>query len=354
MIKVTIGIALYNLSDYIWECVDSALNQDFDDYEVLLCDDCSTDNSLKIIEEKAPEAIASGKLRIVKHYENKGIAAVRNTCIDEARGEYIMFLDGDDYISQDAVSTTYNKAIETSAEVVMANFQTFTVVNGVKIFNSPARFKTGLIKSEFAIAEWMKQNETDYFFVYPWGKMFKVNWLKNNDIRCDEKHIRNEDLFLTLEYSLVTKSILSLENVISYYRVRSGSSVHAEFTMMYFNQFNDIFDKSIKLLSDFREKHQNISLPLEINYIITARYTSSLALYRALLSESISSKDKKRYVKKIGNWIRAEKKLNTSLMSYNRKITYNILRMKYLNYYALMLLIKIQNIRKHKLFKKNL
>ena len=185
MIKVTIGIALYNLSDYIWECVDSALNQDFDDYEVLLCDDCSTDNSLKIIEEKAPEAIASGKLRIVKHYENKGIAAVRNTCIDEARGEYIMFLDGDDYISQDAVSTTYNKAIETSAEVVMANFQTFTVVNGVKIFNSPARFKTGLIKSEFAIAEWMKQNETDYFFVYPWGKMFKVNWLKNNDIRCD-------------------------------------------------------------------------------------------------------------------------------------------------------------------------
>ena len=122
--RLSIVIAMYNIEDYIRYCLDSCVNQENvqdGDYEIIIVNDGSTDNSLAIAREYAG---ARDNVRIVSQ-ENAGLSAARNTGMENARGEYIWFVDGDDAIAKDAVSIILENISKDGADAYLCNFSTF-------------------------------------------------------------------------------------------------------------------------------------------------------------------------------------------------------------------------------------
>lgn len=118
--KISIIIPIYNVEKYIEECLQSVLMQDYDNLEIILIDDDSKDQSINICKNVL---IASNhKIKFIKHTKNCGLSVARNTGINSANGDYLIFIDSDDYlIGERAISKLLAKAIKTNADVVSAN-----------------------------------------------------------------------------------------------------------------------------------------------------------------------------------------------------------------------------------------
>ena len=117
--KFSIIVPAYNVAQYIEECIESVLNQDYDNYEIIVVDDGATDETPKILDEIASK---SEKVRVI-HQKNGGLSAARNSGIEAALGDYILFLDGDDFWSEKSFLTEVNKKInEKNVDVVIYSY----------------------------------------------------------------------------------------------------------------------------------------------------------------------------------------------------------------------------------------
>ena len=99
--KVSVIVPVYNLSQYVGSTLDSIINQDFKSFELIVIDDGSTDDSLEVINDKLSKSIITYK---IIHQDNLGVSSARNRGIEEAQGEYLVFVDGDDYITGNHLS----------------------------------------------------------------------------------------------------------------------------------------------------------------------------------------------------------------------------------------------------------
>ena len=115
MPKVSVIIPVFNTEKYLRKCLNSVCNQTLKDIEIICVNDSSTDDSLEILKEYAAK---DERIKLINFIENKGAAAARNAGIDIARGEYIGFVDCDDYIDLDFYEKLYSKAIELNFECV--------------------------------------------------------------------------------------------------------------------------------------------------------------------------------------------------------------------------------------------
>lgn len=122
-IKISYIVAAYNVADYIEHCARSLFEQTLEDIEVVFVDDASKDNSVAIIRrtlEDYPQM--QGRVKIVQHGENKGTPDTRWDGLCEATGEFIVFIDGDDYVDSRMGELMYGKAVETGADMVLCGF----------------------------------------------------------------------------------------------------------------------------------------------------------------------------------------------------------------------------------------
>ena len=115
MAKVSIIIAAYNVEDYIREAVDSAVGQTLQDIEIICVDDCSTDGTAEILNEYAAK---DSRVRVIRHESNKGSLYARHTGAMAARGQYVLFLDGDDYFASDTCDVLYQKMISGGLDIL--------------------------------------------------------------------------------------------------------------------------------------------------------------------------------------------------------------------------------------------
>lgn len=113
MCEISIIVPVYNVEKYLEKCVDSILNQTFKDFEVILVDDGSPDNSGTICDQYAE---ADSRVRVI-HKENGGLSSARNAGIDVARGKYLGFIDSDDYIAEDMYELLYNNIVREKADL---------------------------------------------------------------------------------------------------------------------------------------------------------------------------------------------------------------------------------------------
>ena len=118
MSKVSVIIPVYNTEKYLPKCLDSICNQTLKDIEIVCVNDCSTDGSLAILQEYAKN---DNRIKLINFTKNKGAAAARNAGIDAAIGEYIGFVDSDDFVDLDFYEKLYVKAQETAADIVKSN-----------------------------------------------------------------------------------------------------------------------------------------------------------------------------------------------------------------------------------------
>ena len=114
MVKVNIGVPVYNVEAYLRECLDSIMNQTFKDFEVIMVDDGSTDNSFNICQEYVAR---DNRFKLI-HQENKGLAGARNTCLKHMKGEYITWIDSDDVVDDNYLERLLEVQEKTGADIV--------------------------------------------------------------------------------------------------------------------------------------------------------------------------------------------------------------------------------------------
>ena len=209
MYKISIIIPIYNTEKYLRRCLDSVCNQTFGDIEIICINDCSTDGSLNILNEYAQK---DNRIKIIDFKENRGVAIARNTGIDEAQGEYISFVDADDYVDLDFFEKLYNKAIKTNSKLVVSNVQLETE-NLQK-------------QNDYIINDILKKikDQPLYYNQLFWLGLYNSNLLKSNSIKFIENCIYGEDRLLPLKAAYYAKKIETVYDTFYHY-VRNSSSI---------------------------------------------------------------------------------------------------------------------------------
>ena len=205
--SVSVVIPVYNVAPYLQECVDSVLSQRFTDFEVLLVDDGSTDGSGAICDELAQK----DPRVVVLHQENGGACSARNCGIDHARGEFLVFVDADDLVTEDYLQ----HLMDSDADIVVAGLQMFGASNGVSV---SAR------RDDFGIGELARHwNEPPVMhlllYCYPVAKRYKTRILAEMRIRFDESLFFSEDLHFNLRYYCYADSFTELPYADYLYRI---------------------------------------------------------------------------------------------------------------------------------------
>lgn len=136
--KISIIIPVYNVEKYLRECLDSCINQTLQDIEIICVDDCSTDNSYKILEEYQQK---DSRIKIFRQEENKKQGAARNKGLEIATGEYVWFVDSDDYIDTKACQILYDTIKEFDVDMLCFSAIQFSEEDGKRKFLYPKHFQ---------------------------------------------------------------------------------------------------------------------------------------------------------------------------------------------------------------------
>ncbi|MBR3831197.1 MAG: glycosyltransferase family 2 protein [Muribaculaceae bacterium] len=172
MIRLSIIIPIYNVPDYLRECLNSVYSQAKDNWEIILVNDGSTDNSGDICDEYKKKYSNT----IVIHKENGGLSDARNAGIEIAKGEYIYFLDSDDWLAPNAIQTLLDFAIKNNCEIVQGGF--YYAYNGYLLFDN-RRIDIDqtpfVLNREEVMVELIKN---EYVKNFAWGKLYKTSIVK--------------------------------------------------------------------------------------------------------------------------------------------------------------------------------
>ena len=209
MPKVSIIVPIYNVEEYLKRCIDSLVNQTLQDIEIILVNDGSTDDSEKIAKEYYEKY--KGKI-IYLEKENGGLSDARNYGIPYATGEYIAFLDSDDYIEKNAYEEMYNKAQEENADYVECDF----------VWEYPDR------KREDKKIEYRNKHEMLAFCrVVAWNKLIKRSLLEKYDIKFP-KGLRYEDVEFTYMLIPHIQKTAYVEKCFVHYTQRKNSIANVQ------------------------------------------------------------------------------------------------------------------------------
>lgn len=192
---ISIIVPVYNAEKYIRQCLDSIRKQSYTDFEVILVDDGSTDGSGIICDEYAK---ADNRFHVI-HQENGGVSVARNTGIDNAKGENLVFVDSDDYLD---LSYLYNIASNSHYDLVISGYETFP--NNNKIVLTDAFYSLSEISS------FIQNNLSRLYFTVPWCKLYKTKLIKEGKIRFAINIRLAEDWLFNLNYLLQCKSIQTI------------------------------------------------------------------------------------------------------------------------------------------------
>ncbi len=255
--KISVIIPVYNSSTYLRKCLDSVVNQTLKDIEIIVINDGSTDDSKNIIEEY----LCKYKNIIFIDQENKGIGKTRNIGIKKATGEYITFVDSDDYIKENMLEEYYKYAKKHNFDLVIGSY--IKKINNKEIIFENNKFKTGNVKTTPQIL---------YLIEYgPWAKLYKREMLINNNIYFDEKR-KYEDMPFVSKALLKSKLIGQITEPYYYYIIHNNS----ETTTMDKRVF-DILD-ILKEIKDYYKREYY--LRDELDYVIIDKITTYMLQQR--------------------------------------------------------------------------
>ena len=237
---VSIIVPVYNAETTLRHCVDSILSQEFTDFELLLVDDGSQDSSGNICEEYAGR---DARVRVI-HQENSGVSAARNNALDRARGEYLQFLDSDDWITPDATRLLVRTAREHQCDLVIADF--YRVI-GARVSPKGDIEDDGVLTREEYAAH-MMENPADFYYGVLWNKLYCRDIVEEHHLRMDPEVSWCEDFLFNLEYILHAERFCALQVPIYYYVKTKGSLANQSMTISrtvktkltlfeYYNQF---------------------------------------------------------------------------------------------------------------------
>ena len=202
---ISVIVPIYNTEKYLPKCLDSLVSQTFHDVEFILVDDGSTDNSGAIIDQ-----YTDPRFRIF-HTENHGLSSARNFGIEKARGEWLMFVDSDDWVDSGFCEIPYQAAVHDDSDLII--FRSYVLKNGRVSGGEPSTTKE-IIDHEKALR---------YGSAAVWNKLYKRELF--DGIRFPEGYVF-EDVATTHKILMKAKRIVMIPNVLYYYMHRRDSLSH--------------------------------------------------------------------------------------------------------------------------------
>lgn len=340
-------LPVYNVEKYVKRCVNSLLRQEYTDYEIILVDDESTDSSGSICDKLADK----NNNIFAYHKENGGLSDARNYGMDRAKGNYILFIDSDDWVDEKLLISLHNHLNKSNVDILKFGFQKMQEGNYKNTFFS--YFNIGVYdrrQIEETILPYTIGPKR--LFCYEqnacksvWSHVYSLNFLRENNIRfVSEREILNEDYLFNLHTLLYAKSLEVTHYILYYYDYREGSLSKRYIT--------NEFERKLKL-------HREYKLLLERNGLFeryeTPYYSECVDGFYACISNECccwneTSKYAVQNIKKILNCKECEislLKCKRSNMNLKGKVIYWLMRLKFAYLmYILYKIYAISNIKK--------
>jgi glycosyltransferase involved in cell wall biosynthesis len=248
MPKISVIVPVYKVEEYIKKCLDSIISQTLRDIEIIVLNDGSPD----MCEEIILQYVALDNRIIYEKHENVGLGPTRNLGIKRATGDYLAFIDSDDYIERDMLEVLYNKAIAEQADVVCAEIY-------MQYYNR------NYIRRKFNNLKTLNLNEDldekffkNYYFgrIYSHNavdKIYKTNFIKkNNIIFGDNKIIFAEDNYFQFQTLIAKPRISFVDKPLYHYFIREGSIMNS--------YKNDLIVRHLKMVEDFKTINSSTDL----------------------------------------------------------------------------------------------
>ncbi len=329
---ISIIVPVYNVEEYIKECIDSIINQDYKNIEVILVDDGSTDMSPQICDEYTKK---DNRIKVI-HKENEGVSAARNVGIEKSNGEWITFVDADDWIEKNYISSMY-KVIDKHTGIVIG--RTIAVEKDVEIHDGykgkmlerfSGESKKELFKSIF--------NDNIKSLKYPHistcsAKLIRKSIIIENNILYDTDLKYYEDAIFNIEIICLSEIVKIIDEKIYKYRLNlhSVTKIFDINTIKYYENAYKKFDEiSKKYNFNFKQyidifKIKNLNTII-LNYLKTEKNMKTSLKFIHEICNNVSYKE-------------ALKKVKLSILPKRRKILIILYRIRF--YYGIYLLYKI-------------
>ncbi|MET7027681.1 glycosyltransferase family 2 protein [Ligilactobacillus salivarius] len=292
MVKVSIGVPVYNVEVYLRECLDSIMNQTFKDFEVIMVDDGSTDNSFNICQEYVAR---DNRFKLI-HQENKGLAGARNTCLKYMHGEYITWTDSDDKVKPDYLEKLLQVQEETDAQII--NCVRHDIKNGIEHYYDYTPLYKDLKRIELSGRDALRGVLFDrYSIITLWGtlidrKLYK-GWFCSQGVKFEDVDNKFKLYLRTNKVALVPEQLYG-------YRQRNdsimGNAIHQK-----------TFLEELKLTKDlihFIEKYiyymEVANIDVEEEHLHILEYIDATSTYRVTMIEN--EEDKQLYFEYINKY----------------------------------------------------
>jgi glycosyltransferase involved in cell wall biosynthesis len=214
--KISFIIPVYNVEKYLRECLDSVVNQTLKEIQIICINDGSTDNSPTILNDYA----AKDQRISVIDLPNGGQSIARNTAYDYVKGDYILFVDSDDFIELNAAEKLYSQAVETNSDITLFDF--FYCNENSTPYKTKRISHISGMTSDY---EFRKKVILDSIGTM-WDKLYRSDFLLRNKIRCPEK-LHGEDQAVTFISLALADKISILSEPLYYYRMVNDSTSHS-------------------------------------------------------------------------------------------------------------------------------
>lgn len=276
---VSVVVPVYNVEKYLDQCVKSVLNQTYRDYELILIDDGSTDSSGMICDKYTEDS----RVRVV-HKTNAGLGMARNSGIEIARGDYVTFLDSDDYLGKDALGILMNSVERDNADTVLGGYSR-VLDSGTVIFSEKPELKYYNSANEVHAGFFPKlmgslPQKKDSFRPSVWNAVYSMCIIREHNIRFpSEREYIAEDIIFDIDYYRFAQKVAVVPSSEYFYRVTPGS-----LTQKY---KEDRFSKVVFLYHEiFRKLEENAKNKEEC--ILRAKRQFFVYVKLCIVQESIS------------------------------------------------------------------
>ena len=273
MTKLSIIVPVYNVEKYLPKCLESLIKQTLKDIEIICVNDGSMDNSLTILKEFASK---DSRIRIINN-QHQGVAKTRNTGIEQSTGEYIGFVDSDDYIDIDFFEKLYNSATKSNSDIAIASILKHK--NFFNIYNAKyTKEETAItIQDKIKLCE-----DKKHFFFYAWNKIYHSGFIKENNIKFSEGQIYEDVMF-------AIKALYYSNKIISVYGTKYHYIEHENSLTKYKDKTGEKEQDLIKAYSELQEfcNSKNIEIPERLNYYTKENFGFILNLYKGKYQSKI-------------------------------------------------------------------
>lgn len=304
---ISIVVPVYNVEKYIEKCIVSIINQTYTNIEIIIVNDGTKDNSLEVIKKY----INNDKRIRVINQENAGLSEARNTGIKNALGQYILFVDSDDFIDKKMVEKMYKKLQEDNSQIVMCNICRWDYLKDEELgFRENYYGEKEIFNNDEAVRALLLNKINGY----AWNKLYDINLFKN--IRYI-KGILFEDMFTTFDLILKTNQVSVVKDKLYYYVSRDDSitknmtkkaildlnhRIEYVSEKIDINQYRDEFSRfsfffylmSIDWVYNYRHQNKGSNNDKEFRRIINQK--NDIKHLNILNNNNITNKEKFKYI----------------------------------------------------------